>query len=271
MNRLLLMLAEAYFAPGMSVWVHTGSQPYAGVIIAAPSDQVGVWKVGQWGYPAVEHVPFQKLRVRTMDKTKEGAALPAQGATAAWEVQRILAAEQFLAEMRKHRQFSVVRETETHVFFWKPLSAFDQWSPCRFEVDRQWYNCAEQYMMAEKAKLFGDSTTRAKVLSEFDPAVQKRLASARGPLRSFDEPTWERECQRIVAAGNRAKYRQNPELKAALLATAGKTLVEASPMDAIWGIGLGVQEALERDPSTWPGKNLLGRALMLVRDELLRS
>mmetsp|Transcript_38543 Transcript_38543/g.114507 ORF Transcript_38543/g.114507 Transcript_38543/m.114507 type:complete len:227 (+) Transcript_38543:958-1638(+) len=141
--------------------------------------------------------------------------------------------------MRKHPQFSAVTETEAHVFFWKPLSAFDQWSPCRFEVDGQWYNCAEQYMMSEKAQLFGDMHTRAKILTELDPAVQKRLASAKGTLRNFDESTWERESLRIVTAGNRAKFEQNAELKAVLLATAGKLLVEASPMDAIWGIGLG--------------------------------
>ena len=213
----------------------------------------------------------------------EAAARPAGGGSsgselgglrpppAPWEAERVLAAERFVAKMRKHPQFSAVTETDEHVFFWKPLSPFDQWSPCRFEVDGQWYNCAEQYMMAEKAKLFGDLETRAKILTELDPAVQKRLASAKGPLRGFDESTWERECLRIVTAGNRAKYEQNAELRAALLATAGKHLVEASPMDAIWGIGLGAQEALERDPASWPGKNLLGQALMLVRDELLRS
>ena len=65
-----------------------------------------------------------------------------------------------------------------------------------------------------------------------------------------------------MTAGNRAKFEQNAELRAALLATAGKILVEASPMDAVWGIGLGVQEAQERDPGSWPGKNLLGQALM---------
>ena len=89
--------------------------------------------------------------------------------------------------------------------------------------------------------------------------MQKRLASAKGPLRGFDESTWERECLRIVTAGNRAKFEQNAELRAALLATAGKILVEASPMDAVWGIGLGVQEAQERDPGSWPGKNCLAR------------
>ena len=126
-------------------------------------------------------------------------------------------------------------------------------------------------MMSEKAQLFGDMHTRAKILTELDPAVQKRRAGAKGTLRNFDESTWERESLRIVTAGNRAKFEQNAELKAVMLATAGKLLVEASPMDAIWGIRLGVQEALERDPATWPGKNLLGQALMLVREQLLRG
>ena len=81
--------------------------------------------------------------------------------------------------------------------------------------------------MVEKAQLFGDMDTRAKILTEFDPSVPKRLASAKGPLRNFDESTWERQCLRIVTAGNRAKFEQNAELKATLLATVGKFLVEA--------------------------------------------
>jgi len=188
-----------------------------------------------------------------------------------WEAKRVEAAAKFLAEMKEHRQYGIVEETNEYVFFWKPSSAFDQWSPCRFEVHGQLYNCAEQYMMSEKARLFGDTATVEGILAEMHPLKQKNMASARGTLKGFDQKVWDRECSRIVREGNLAKYQQNPELLEALLATGDKTLVEASPKDDIWGIGVGIEEAKKRKPKDWPGKNLLGKILMEVREDLRKD
>jgi len=181
------------------------------------------------------------------------------------EAAREIAAARFLAEMAKHPKSGEVVETEDQVFFWKPPSAFDQWSPCRFEVDGFVYNCAEQFMMAEKAKLFDDGECRSRILAELHPLKQKHLGQK---VRGFCDMVWERERLSIVIAGNRAKFMQNTELRTRLLATGQRQLVEASPQDGIWGIGLGVAEAQSIDPGQWPGQNLLGKALMVVREEL---
>merc|ERR1712224_946693 len=136
------------------------------------------------------------------------------------------------------------------VFFWKPPSAFDQWSPCAFEVNGVLYNCTEQFMMAGKARLFGDDATLSQILAEYHPRKQKSLGQK---VRGFDDDVWKRERLEIVAAGNRAKFQQNADLCERLLATGNRQLVEASPQDSIWGIGVGAEDAQKLDPSKWPG------------------
>merc|ERR1740116_624602 len=108
-------------------------------------------------------------------------------------------------------------------------------------------------MMAEKARLFEDSATRAAILAEMHPLRQKNLASRKGTLRGFDQKVWDRECFDVVVSGNRAKFQQNEDLREVLLATGQKVLVEASPQDPIWGVGLTPMEAKNCDPASWPG------------------
>ncbi len=79
---------------------------------------------------------------------------------------------------------------------------------------------------------------------------------------------WRKHREAIVLVGSRAKYQQNPTLLAALLATSGTTLVEASPFDRVWGIGLGVNNPKALDRKNWRGQNLLGQILTTLRDEL---
>src|SRR5262245_20959975 len=124
-------------------------------------------------------------------------------------------------------------------FFFTEASPFSQWHRCRFVVDGVTFNCAEQFMMHGKAMLFGDTATAADVLAADHPRTQKALGRK---VKPFDNVVWERERVTIVKAGNRAKFTQNPELLATLLATKGTTLVEASPFDKIWGIGLGAND-----------------------------
>ncbi|MCY0987772.1 NADAR family protein [Nannocystis sp. ILAH1] len=167
----------------------------------------------------------------------------------------------------RHDEFdgSQVIETETMVLFWQPPAAFGQWTPSRFEVDGVTYGCAEQFMMAEKARLFGDEATRAKILATDSPRQHKALGRE---VAGFVQAVWDRECLEIVVRGNRAKFTQNPDLRAALLATGDKLLVEASPLDRLWGVGLRADDPRIHDPGQWRGKNLLGEALMRVRAEL---
>lgn len=158
-----------------------------------------------------------------------------------------------------------VLETERFVFFWKPPAVFSQWARSDFEVDGFRYTHAEQYMMAEKARIFGDDAMLERILVSQSPSEQKKLGQA---VRGFDQDVWFERRMEIVERGNRAKFGQSPKRCDALLATGDKTLAEASPLDCIWGIGLAADHADAEVPSRWRGQNLLGQALMNVRDDL---
>lgn len=147
-------------------------------------------------------------------------------------------------------------------FFWN--GPFSQWHPAKFVVDGKEYNCAEQYMMAEKARLFGDVATEKLIMNASTPREQKALGRK---VKNFNVGVWEKVAKDIVYKGNHAKFTQNRKLKEELLATVG-TLVEASPYDTIWGIGLREDDpkALSRD--TWRGTNWLGEVLTKLRKDL---
>lgn len=145
-------------------------------------------------------------------------------------------------------------------------ACLSQWWPASFRIGGITYPTAEHWMMAAKARLFGDDDAWDHVVSTTDPAEAKR--AGRG-VRGFDETTWAAVRFGLVVAGNHAKFSQNPQLRSFLTATAGEVLVEASPYDRVWGSGLGMADRNARNPSVWPGLNLLGFALMRVREELL--
>ena len=157
------------------------------------------------------------------------------------------------------------------VFFWKPNaevvdeSCFSQWQPSPFSVDGDKYYCAEQYMMAEKARLFGDEEVEEEIMNTSDPKLMKALGRK---VRNFDPQVWDKLKYSIVLNGNYYKFTQNKEMMDFLLSTGDKILVEASPMDTIWGIGLGKDNEKAHNIASWRGKNLLGFALMEVRDEI---
>lgn len=120
-------------------------------------------------------------------------------------------------------------------------------------------------MMHQKALLFGDLKIAEQIMSTNSASVQKKLGRQ---VKGFDQNVWEAECQRIVYEGNQAKFTQNEELLAALLATRGTTLVEASPDDRIWGVGLAEDNPRIRNRSTWRGTNWLGEILTRLREEI---
>lgn len=164
-------------------------------------------------------------------------------------------------------------ETMEFIPFWghtnKPgrirKSCMSQWYDCRFEAEGERYHTAEQYMMAQKARLFNDEETFARIMAAEDPAEYKALGRE---VRGFDAEAWDREKYGIVLRGNLAKFGQNPELWAYLDGTGDCVLVEASPCDGIWGVKLGMEDERIRDPNQWGGENLLGFALMETRDIL---
>ena len=149
----------------------------------------------------------------------------------------------------------------------KPTKAcLSQWFSCFFEIEGQYYNCAEQFMMAEKARLFGDTEVRDRILSEYNQMTIKKLGRQ---VRNYDDEKWKSVRYDIVVNGNKAKFSQNLQLKMFLIDTGEKILVEASPKDNVWGIGIDESHVDVANPKKWHGSNLLGFALMEVRDWLI--
>ncbi len=158
--------------------------------------------------------------------------------------------------------------SDRYVMFWKPPAPFCQWTASPFELNGIAYNCAEQFMMAEKARLFGDSSSEQRILAAVSPEQQKTLGKS---IVDFDSSAWAKTRLDVVIRGNIAKFRQNPEFKKALLETRDRILVEASPFDNVWGIGLAANDPKAYQQEHWTGLNLLGRALTEVRSLLGRE
>ncbi|MGV9623827.1 NADAR domain-containing protein [Streptomyces tendae] len=144
-------------------------------------------------------------------------------------------------------------------------SCLSQWWPSPFTVDGVQYATAEHWMMAGKARLFADAEAERRVLAAAHPAGAKKAGRL---VRGFDEAVWERERFRIVVEGSVHKFASDPALRAFLLGTGGRVLVEASPVDRVWGIGLAADDEAAQDPERWRGPNLLGFALMAARERL---
>jgi ribA/ribD-fused uncharacterized protein len=144
-------------------------------------------------------------------------------------------------------------------------SCLSQWYPASFSLDGQSYATTEHWMMAEKARLFDDHEARERILAAATPAEAKDLGRA---VRGFENEAWTGARHEVVLQGNLAKFGQNPELGRFLRDTGAQVLVEASPVDRIWGIGLAQDDPRTADPTRWRGLNLLGFVLMEVRDAL---
>jgi ribA/ribD-fused uncharacterized protein len=160
------------------------------------------------------------------------------------------------------------------IFFWQTdksrflsKGCFSQWQTSIFVVEGTRYFCAEQYMMGQKAIAFNDPETFEKILSANHP---KKIKSLGREVKNFDSNEWDKIKYAIVLNGNFYKFSQNEELLKVLISTGNKILVEASPFDNTWGIGLSEESELIGNSNCWKGQNLLGFALMEVRDEIKR-
>ncbi|MGW3072471.1 NADAR family protein [Kitasatospora sp. NPDC001132] len=140
-----------------------------------------------------------------------------------------------------------------------------QWWPGEFTVDGVGYASAEHWMMAGKARMFGDEEIAQRVLEARTPGEAKKLGRL---VRDFDHETWTAGRFELVVAGNVAKFGQDEALRDYLLGTGDRVLVEASPLDRIWGIGLAADDIRAQQPAEWRGLNLLGFALMEARTRL---
>ncbi|MFG3253733.1 NADAR family protein [Streptomyces sp. NPDC048172] len=160
------------------------------------------------------------------------------------------------------------------LFFWghRPrrdgspgAGCLSQWWPAEFTEDGHVFASAEHYMMAHKAWLFGNDDIAERVLAAPHPAQAKKLGRE---VRGFDEATWDAHRYEIVVAASRAKFGQNSGIRDFLLTTGERVLVEASPLDRVWGIGLAADDENAARPDRWRGLNLLGFALMEARAQL---
>jgi ribA/ribD-fused uncharacterized protein len=158
-----------------------------------------------------------------------------------------------------------------YLFFWghtqkvagiTDKSCFSQWWPSPFIVDGMTYQTAEHWMMAQKALLFDDKEQYQNIIATDSPAKAKKLGRL---VKNFDGELWSANAFIFVTEGNLHKFSQHEALKTFLLNTGNKIIVEASPFDKIWGIGTSAQVT---DVTKWKGTNLLGFALMEVRDLL---
>lgn len=165
--------------------------------------------------------------------------------------------------------------TPAYLFFWghqsnKPSvigkNCLSQWYMAPFTVDNVVYPSAEHFMMAEKARLFQDDATLNKILNSKQPEEAKLLGRQ---VNHFNEQIWQNHRFDIAVKGNIAKFQQHEALGAFLVNTENHILVEASPVDKIWGIGLSEDHQDVSNPLAWPGINLLGFALMKVRGLIL--
>jgi len=161
------------------------------------------------------------------------------------------------------------RVTDKYVFFWG--SEFSNWYECRLPFIKHkgitFFN-TEQAFMWEKAVFFGDMETAANIVKNPDPARCKKLGRL---VKGFDAHKWSEVSYNIMVAVNYAKYDQSSRLRHTLFETGDKILVEASPYDTIWGIGLHWEDDDCLDPANWKGQNLLGKALMEVRKQLIKK
>jgi len=158
-----------------------------------------------------------------------------------------------------------MRTTDKYVFFWGKC-VFSNWHPSKFMVNGVVYNCSEQYFMAGKARLFGDTVALEEILKSDDPAYQKSVGKQ---IRGFDQHVWDANAKGIMYDACRHKFEQNLDMLKELTDTGTRILVEASPKDRIWGIGLHWKSELCDDPKNWLGTNWLGQTLTKVRDDIL--
>ncbi|EKE77832.1 NADAR family protein [Gallaecimonas xiamenensis] len=162
-----------------------------------------------------------------------------------------------------------------YLFFWGhqegdrlTKGCLSQWYPSPFSAEGLAFTSAEHYMMYHKAMLFSDKKAAERALAALTPAEVKAVGRT---VLGFNELTWREHRFAIVVKGNLAKFAAHPELKTFLLNTGDKVLVEASPVDKIWGIGLAQDHPDAADPARWRGDNLLGFALMAVRAQLAKE
>lgn len=156
-----------------------------------------------------------------------------------------------------------MRSTNTHIYFWRGI--FSNWYPCQFTIDNILFYNTEQAFMYRKAILFDDKETAEKIIAEKDPHLVKKFGRE---IKDYNDDVWSLARRDAMFKVNLEKFKQNPGLAIQLLDTGDKVLVEASPYDKVWGVGLAEDDDRILDESNWQGTNLLGNVLENVRKHI---
>lgn len=251
------------------------------------------WKVLYWAMSIQQRIDYSKIvgnQQRAEAKAQREKWTFQEWADHTFTMSNFIASngdgvvEEIDLESKINKRLASV-EAEKFTFFWETESPFSQWHPSKFIAPcYMWqtefydqllkigfpenivFTSAEQYMMYAKAMTFVDIDTARAIMKETNPRKIKALGRQ---VNRFIENTWLFYRYRIVYLANKFKFTQNDDLKEALLATRGTTIVEASPYDNIWGIGLKEDDPKAQQRSTWKGKNLLGEILTELRIELM--
>lgn len=156
-------------------------------------------------------------------------------------------------------------ENNLYLFYGGFLS---QWYHSNFVIDGVWFSTCEQYMMYKKSLMFRDYEMCIKIMATDDPSEQKAYGRM---VKNFNKELWEKYAKKIIYDGNYAKFTQDPKLLKELMATGNKELVEASPTDRIYGVGLSASDPRIWDKNKWQGTNWLGIAITNVRETLKKE
>ena len=231
---------------------------------------------------------FNFTALSTADVSEAGPKLLLALLTAAWRaegicegtvldllregvIQRWLDRLETVSVSDKSAPARAARSARAFVLFGNPEAAEGYLTseyPCALEIDGQTYTSAQQYLLVQKALLFGDSAGAEKILAASDPVEQRKLASA---IKNVVSVFWEGRRQLLLYRATREKFRQNPALREALLATQDALLVYASRTERVWGAGLAAADPAISNPLKWKGMNQLGFVLQQVREELSDS
>jgi len=153
--------------------------------------------------------------------------------------------------------------TRNYYFFWK--HRLSQWHMVDFVISGIKYCCCEQYMMHKKALLFNDYVIATEIMKTNSPKLHQELGRK---IKDFDQTLWDSNKERIVYDANIARFTQSEPCRELLFSTDQALLVEASPYDIVWGVGLGKDDPRILNESNWRGQNLLGKILTKIRDEI---
>lgn len=161
------------------------------------------------------------------------------------------------------------RRDDQFVFFFKADSVFSNFhdlTDTPFEYSGVQFSSSEHAFMYAKAECFKDSNIMTELKQSFGthPAVAKKLGRA---VKPYNDKKWRAVRYPVMIDVLKSKF-SHPELKQQLLDTGDRILVEASPFDAIWGVKMDMNDPRIRNPKLWRGENLLGCALMEVRQQL---